>query len=85
VSEAASGPGPYQVVYSGRVRQRLLALAEVARERGDGEAFLAAVKEFHRRLCLFPQFADPLTDLTQELGQVRIGIVRRLVDALRGL
>jgi hypothetical protein len=30
VSDAASGPVPYQVVYSERVRQRLLALAELA-------------------------------------------------------
>jgi hypothetical protein len=57
----------------------LLALADVARERGDGEEFLAAVKEFHRRLCLYPQFGDPLIDLSQESGQVRIGIVRPLV------
>jgi hypothetical protein len=64
------------VVYSERVRHRLLALADVARERGDGEAFLAALKEFHRRLCLYPQFGEPLIDLTHEFGQVWIGIVR---------
>src|SRR5438046_7254877 len=69
---------PYQVVYSERVRKRLLALADNARQRGDGEAFLAALKEFHRRLCLYPQFGEPLADLTQELGQVWIGIVRPL-------
>ena len=69
---------PYQVVYSERVRQRLLALADAARERGDGDAFLAALKEFHRRLCLYHQFGEPLIDLTQELGQVWIGIVRPL-------
>ena len=60
------------------MRQRLLALADVARERGDGDAFLAAVKEFHRRLCLYPQFGEPLIDLTQEPGQVWLGIVRPL-------
>ena len=49
MSSAVSGPIPYRVVYSQRVRQRLLALADVARERGDGEAFVAALKEFHRR------------------------------------
>jgi hypothetical protein len=69
---------PYRVVYSERVRQRLLTLADVARQRGDGEAFLAAFKEFHRRLCLYPQFGDPLANLTQESGQVWIGIVRPL-------
>lgn len=78
MNTAASGPVPYRVVYSERVRQRLLALADMARERGDGEAFVAALKEFHRRLCLYPQFGDPLIDLTQELGQVWIGIVRPL-------
>jgi transcription antitermination factor NusG len=42
VSAPASGPVPYRVVYSERVRQRLLALADVACGRGDGEAYLAA-------------------------------------------
>ena len=78
MSHAATDPVPYRVVYSERVRQRLLGLADVARERGDGEAFLAALKEFHRRLCLYPQFGEALTELTQELGQVWLGIVRPL-------
>lgn len=75
---SASEPVPYRVVYSERVRQRLLALADVARERGDGEAFLAALKEFHRRLCLYPQFGEALIDLTEESGQVWLGVVRLL-------
>ncbi len=78
MSPAASEPTPFRVVYSERVRQRLFDLGEVARARGDGEAFLAALKEFHRRLCVYPQFGEPLIDLTQELGQVWIGIVRPL-------
>ncbi len=78
MSPAASGPVPYRVVYSEPVRQRLLALADIARERGDGEAFLAALKEFHRRLCVYPQFGEPLIDLTREVGQVWIGIIRPL-------
>jgi hypothetical protein len=60
------------------VRQRLLALTDVARQRGDGEAFIAALKEFHRRLSVYPQFGEPMIDLTQEPGQVWIGIVRPL-------
>jgi hypothetical protein len=75
VSETAV---PYQVVYSARVRQHLLELADKAAQRGDGEAFLAALKEFHRRLSVYPQFGDPLVDLTNEPGQVRIGIIRPL-------
>ena len=53
-------------------------LAARAIERGDGEAFLAAVKEFHRRLCIYSQFGDPLIDLTHEPGQICIGILRPL-------
>jgi hypothetical protein len=75
---STGAPVPYRVVYSERVRQRLLALADVARERGDGEAFLAALKEFDRRLSLYPQFGEPLADLTEEPGQVWIGIIRPL-------
>lgn len=73
-----SEPVPYRVAYSEEVRQRLLALADVARERGDGEVFLAAVKEFDRLLRLYPQFGEPLIDLTQEAGQIWLGIVRPL-------
>ena len=70
MSGAASEPQPYRVTYSERVRQRLLSLADVARERGDGEAFVAALKEFDRRLQLYPQFGEPLIDLAREPGQV---------------
>ena len=78
MTTAASEPVPYRVVYSERVRQRLLALADIARERGDGEVFVAAVKEIHRRLCVYPQFGEPLFDLTLEVGQVWLGVVRPL-------
>lgn len=78
MSTAASEPVPYRVVYSERVRQRLLALADMARERGDGEAFLAALKEFDRRLRIYPQFGEPLIDLTHESGQVWIRTIRPL-------
>ena len=78
MSADASEPVPYRVVYSERVRQRLLGLADVARDRGDGEEFVGALKEFDRRLCLYPQFGEPLIDLTQEPGQVWLGTVRPL-------
>ena len=72
-----NGPSiePFHVVYSDRVRQRLRELAQIARDRGDGFAFLAALTEFHRRLTLYPQFGEPLTDLLHEPGQIWIGIV----------
>lgn len=69
------GAGPYQVSLSTRVFDRIQKLAVVARDRGDGEEFLAALQEFYRRLRVDPQFGDPLTDLQQETGQIRIGIV----------
>jgi hypothetical protein len=78
MSTAAPAPEPYEVVYAERVRRRLLSLAETARDRGDGAAFVAALKEFHRRLRIYPQFGDPLIDLKREPGQVWIGIVRPL-------
>jgi hypothetical protein len=68
----------YRVVYSERVRQRLKVLAADATQRGDGEQFAAALKEFHRRLCIYPQFGDPFIDLTTEPGQIYNGIVRPL-------
>jgi hypothetical protein len=66
------------VVYSEHVRQRLKALANEATLRGDGAAFASALKEFHRRLQIYPQFGDPLVDLTHEQGQIRNGIIRPL-------
>jgi hypothetical protein len=69
---------PYRVAYSERVRRRLTALAGEAAQRGDGEQFAAALKEFHRRLCIYPQFGDPLFNLKEETGQVYNGILRPL-------
>jgi hypothetical protein len=65
------------VEYSERVRQRLLALADIARRRGDGEGVRLGL-EFDRRLRIDPQFGEPLVDLKKEPGQVWIGIVRPL-------
>ena len=39
------------------------------------EADLVALREFDRRLRIYPQFGDPLIDLLAEAGQVRIGVV----------
>ena len=75
MSPGASVPQPYEVSYSGRVRERILELADAARERGDGATFLAALQEFDRRLRVYPQFGDPLADLRQESGQLRIDVV----------
>ena len=72
-------PTLYEVVYSGRVRRRIVEMAGETARRGDSEAFAASLKEFHHRLCVYPQFGDPLTDLTVEPSQIRIGTVPPLV------
>jgi hypothetical protein len=68
----------YRVVYSERVRQRLAALDREAEQRGDRAAFLAALKEFDRRLRIYPQFGDPLSDLTHEKATIFNAIIRPL-------
>ena len=76
--EKSDPPVPYKVEYSSLVLQHLRLLARAASRRGDGPAFATALKEFHRRLELFPQFGDPLMDLSVEEGQIRLGIIRPL-------
>lgn len=76
-------PQPYQVSLSNRVFEKARELAAVATARGDGEALLAALREFDRRLRVYPQFGDPLIDLQSEAGQIRLGIVPPL--AMRSL
>jgi hypothetical protein len=51
---------------------------DVARDRGDGDEFGRALREFHRRLLIYPQFGEPLTDLIHEPGQFWVGFVRPL-------
>jgi hypothetical protein len=68
-------PQPYQVSLSGRVFDKVREFAAVATARGDGAAFLAALREFDRRLRVYPQFGDPLIDLSDGAGQIRLGIV----------
>jgi hypothetical protein len=76
--EKSDPPVPYTVEYSNLVSQHLRLLAREAARRGDGPAFAAALKEFHCRLELFPQFGDPIMDLSVEEGQIRVGIIRPL-------
>ena len=71
-------PIPYRVTYSERVRQRLKALGHEATQRGDGPQFVAALKEFHRLLGLYPQFGEPYLDLNVESGQIYKGFIRPL-------
>jgi hypothetical protein len=72
---ASDAPVPYTVDYSAFVLHRLREMARAAQARGDGPAFTAALKEFDRLLRLYPQFGDPLTDLTGEPGIIYNGII----------
>ena len=70
---------PYEVNYSVRVEDTLAQLGRDALARGEGAQFVAALREFHWRLCIYPQFGDPLMDLILEAGHIRLGIVSPLV------
>jgi len=50
-----------------------------AKERGLGPQFLAALKEIDYRLRIYPQFGQPLSDLTLETAVIWIGVVPPLV------
>jgi hypothetical protein len=72
-------PVPYPVSYSGRVRDALKALVARARSLGLDQQVLAAVREIDRRLQIYPQFGQPLRDLSVEPAQLWIGVVSPLV------
>jgi hypothetical protein len=76
--EKSDPPVPYTVEYSSFVLQQFRQLAQEASARGDGPAFVAAMREFHRRLVIYPQFGDPILDLSAEQGQIRLGVIRPL-------
>jgi hypothetical protein len=67
------------VSYSQAARQTLQEFAARAWASGHGPAFAAAVKELDRLLHLYPQFGEPVQDLTLEAGQVWCGTVAPLV------
>lgn len=69
------GPVEYDVHYSDRVLEELDKLADKAIARGDGDAFEAALREFDRRLRIYPQFGEPFVDLQAVRGQVWNGFV----------
>ena len=75
----SSSPPPYRVSYSERVRNALRDLAERAKARGRVRPFLEALREIDRRLRIYPQFGQPIRDLSQEQSRIWIGVVPPLV------
>ena len=79
MSEASDEPGPYDVSYSQRVLDELKALLARAHKRGKGQEVLAVVREIHHRLKLYPQFGEPLRDLSKHSLKMWIATVWPLV------
>ncbi len=69
----------YRVSYSGRVRDSLLALVARARSAGLAVPILKAILDLDRRLQVYPQFGEPLRDLSLEGAQLWIGTISPLV------
>lgn len=72
-------PLPYRVSYSQRVRDELVRLVARARARGLSPQVLTAVREIDRRLQVYPQFGQPLRNLSVDPAQLWIGVVAPLV------
>ena len=79
MSDSLPAPAPYQVICSEVVRRELLACSNKAQDRGIGPEYLAGLQDFYRRLMIYPQFGDPLSDLLLKPSQLMIGSVWPLV------
>lgn len=79
MSETSEEPVRYQVSYSGFVLAELAKLLARAEERGLGLPLRAALRDMDHRLHIFPQFGDPLIDLSHPGGQILLGTVPPLV------
>ena len=67
----------YETSYSGRVIDLLREM--IARNPAHAAQLLAAVREIDRRLRIYPQFGQPLRDLTVAGAQLWVGAVFPLV------
>lgn len=67
----------YETSYSGRVIDLLREM--VARNPAHAASILAAVREIDRRLRIYPQFGQPLHDLSVAGAQLWIATVAPLV------
>jgi hypothetical protein len=79
MSETSNDPAHYQVAYSEHVRNELKQLIARAEARGLGSQVRAAVREIDRYLHEYPQFGQPLRDLSIESSQQWVGVVSPLV------
>jgi hypothetical protein len=75
MSDEGPAPAPYQVSYSGRVRDELEKLITRARALGRAGEVLRALKAIDYRLHVYPQFGQPLRDLNLEPARVWVACV----------
>jgi hypothetical protein len=75
VSETSNEPSRYQVSYTELVRNELSKLLARAEERGLGSEVRAAVAEIDHHLRVYPQFGEPLRDLSLKSAQLWVGFV----------
>ncbi len=78
-NEPLPPPAPYKVSYPQHVRDELQRLLQRARTAGQGKVFLDAAREIDSRLRVYPQFGEPILDLTHESGKLWIGTIGPLV------
>jgi hypothetical protein len=64
----SAGPTTYHVVPSGRVNAAAKDLIRRAIAAGYGRQVIAALKELHRILAIYPQYGEPKRDL-RSIGQ----------------
>lgn len=79
MSETSNDPIRYQVAYSEYVRNELRKLIARAKDRGLDAQVRAAAAKIDERLHVYPQFGDPLADLSLASGQSRILTIPPLV------
>lgn len=79
MSETSNDSIRYQVAYSEFVRNELKKLLARAEERGRESQVRAAVIKMDRYLHQYPQFGQPLRDLSLESSQLWVGVVAPLV------
>ena len=73
MSDLNEAPEPYRVSYSGRVRDAR------AHRKGLWSEFAAALAAIDHRLHIYPQFGQPLRDLSIKPAQLWIATVAPLV------
>ena len=79
MSDADDPPIRYSVSCSRRVTDEFRRLLAQASERGMKTKLQSALAEINRRLAIYPQFGQPISDLNKKPLQIWIGVVAPLV------